>query len=251
MTRLYCPLPLAPQAVFDLPAAAARHAQVLRLQPGDPLSVFDDIGGAWTAEVVRMGRQEVSARILATRPVQARSLRAVTLAVGMPANERMDWLVEKATELGVTRLVPLTTERTVVRLQGERATKRVAHWQAIAAGACEQSGRDLLPLIEPVQSLGQWLRDGLSVVGDGALWMRLSLAPDAQKAARVTLGEHPALCAALGPEGGWSPAEEAALAQAGYAPVSLGSAVLRSETAALTVLARWADAEQSTTATTQ
>lgn len=251
MTRLHCPLPIAAGEGFELPPAAARHAQVLRLQPGDPLSLFDGRGGAWRAEVVSMGRQSVQARALAPRALQAVPGRPVTLAVGMPANERMDWLVEKATELGVTRLVPLLTERTVVRLQGERAEKRVAHWLAIAASACEQSGRDLLPCIEPVQSLGQWLRDGRSVVGREALWVRLSLGPDAQQAARVHLGSDQALCAALGPEGGWSPAEEALLAQAGYAPVSLGPAVLRSETAALTVLARWADAAPPTAATGQ
>ena len=135
MTRFYCPLPVELNAVFALPAAAARHAQVLRLQPGDPIQLFDGLGGAWRGEVMSMGRQEVQARALAPRAVQARPQQEVTLAVGMPANERMDWLVEKATELGVTRLVPLVTERTVVRLQGERASKRVAHWQAIAAGA--------------------------------------------------------------------------------------------------------------------
>ena len=251
MTRLHCPLPIVVGEGFELPATAARHAQVLRLQPGDPLSLFDGVGGAWSAEVVSMGRQSVHARALAPRALQAVPSRSVTLAVGMPANERMDWLVEKATELGVTRLVPLLTERTVVRLQGERAEKRVAHWLAIAASACEQSGRDVLPRIEPVQSLGQWLRDGRSVVGHAALWMRLSLSDGAQDGCSVRLAPGQALCAALGPEGGWSPSEEAALAQAAYAPVSLGPAVLRSETAALTVLARWADAGPPTTATGQ
>ena len=178
MTRLYCPLPVVLNEVFALPSAAARHAQVLRLQPGDLLQLFDGAGGAWTGEVVAMGRQDVQARALALRTAQALPARSVTLAVGMPANERMDWLVEKGTELGVTRLVPLVTERTVVRLQGERAAKRVAHWLAIAAGACEQSGRDMLPTIEPIQSLSQWL--GSARRDPGAFQMRLSLAPGAQ-----------------------------------------------------------------------
>jgi 16S rRNA (uracil1498-N3)-methyltransferase len=190
-----------------------------------------------------MGRQDVQARALALRPVQAVPAHKVTLAVGMPANERMDWLVEKATELGVTRLVPLLTERTVVRLQGERAAKRVAHWQAIAAGACEQSGRDLLPMIEPIQSLAQWLGD--SGREADSFRVRLSLAPGARASEDVVLASGQALCAALGPEGGWSAAEEQSLAGAGFEPVSLGQAVLRSETAALTVLARWADARSS------
>ncbi len=242
MARLYCPTPITLNAAFALPPAAARHVQVLRLQPGDALSLFDGQGGAYQAEVVSMGRQEVQARATSARPLQAVPERVVTLAVGMPANERMDWLVEKATELGVTRLVPLLTERTVLRLQGERAARRVAHWQAIAAAACEQSGRDLLPRIEPVQGLREWLdteRD------PETFRMRLSLTPESKPATDLFLPVTQALCAALGPEGGWSPAEEQALTQAGYAPVSLGSAVLRSETAALTVLARWACAAPS------
>ena len=243
MTRFYCPLPVELNAVFALPAAAARHAQVLRLQPGDPIQLFDGLGGAWRGEVVSMGRQEVQARALAPRTVQARPQQEVTLAVGMPANERMDWLVEKATELGVTRLVPLVTERTVVRLQGERASKRVAHWQAIAAGACEQSGRDVLPVIEPVQPLTTWLQT--QVHQDASFRMCLSLAPDAQDAATLTLSRAQAWCAALGPEGGWSANEEVALQRHGFTPVSLGPATLRSETAALTVLARWAIAAPS------
>jgi 16S rRNA (uracil1498-N3)-methyltransferase len=155
----------------------------------------------------------------------------------------MDWLVEKATELGVTRLVPLVTERTVVRLQGERAAKRVAHWLAIAAGACEQSGRDMLPVIEPIQNLSQWV--GSARRDPGAFQMRLSLAPGARLSEDVVLAPGQPVMAALGPEGGWSAAEEQALAGAGFEPVSLGQAVLRSETAALTVLARWADATSS------
>ena len=243
MTRLYCPLPVVLNEVFALPSAATRHAQVLRLQPGDLLQLFDGAGGAWTGEVVAMGRQDVQARALALRTAQALPARSVTLAVGMPANERMDWLVEKGTELGVTRLVPLVTERTVVRLQGERAAKRVAHWLAIAAGACEQSGRDMLPTIEPIQSLSQWL--GSARRDPGAFQMRLSLAPGARLSEDVVLAPGQPVIAALGPEGGWSAAEEQALAGAGFEPVSLGQAVLRSETAALTVLARWAIAAPS------
>lgn len=242
MARLYCPTTIELNEAFALPETAARHVQVLRLQPGDAIGLFDGQGGAYHAEVVSMGRQVVQVRATAARPLQAVPERRVTLAVGMPANERMDWLVEKATELGVTRLVPLLTDRTVVRLQGERATRRVAHWQAIAAAACEQSGRDLLPHIEPVQSLREWLQAERDPT---PLRIRLSLAPEAQPATSIVQESTRALHAALGPEGGWSPAEEQALAEAGHVPVSLGQAVLRSETAALTVLARWACAASS------
>jgi 16S rRNA (uracil1498-N3)-methyltransferase len=242
MVRLYCPTPITLNEAFALPETAARHVQVLRLQPGDAIRLFDGQGGAYEGRVVSMGRQEVQARATTARPLQAVPERAVTLAVGMPANERMDWLVEKATELGVTRLVPLLTERTVVRLHGERASRRVAHWQAIAAAACEQSGRDLLPRIEPVQSLREWLHADQD---PAPLRIRLSLAPESRRAEDLVIEANQALHAALGPEGGWSPAEEEILAETGYSPVSLGQAVLRSETAALTALARWACATSS------
>lgn len=250
MTRLYCPVPVPLGQAFDLPATAARHAQVLRLQPGDALDLFDGVGGVWTGQVFAMGRQSVQVRAEAPRTPSQRPARAITLAVGMPANERMDWLIEKATELGVSRVVPLLTQRTVVRLSGDRAEKRLAHWRAIAAGACEQSGRDHLPQIDAVQTLAQWLT---ASGHDGALGLRLrlSLAPGARSWTQVAPATDQALCAALGPEGGWDEAEEAALDRAGFAAVSLGSAVLRAETAALTVLARWADAGPSTSTPAQ
>jgi 16S rRNA (uracil1498-N3)-methyltransferase len=263
MTRLYCPLKLVVGEAFALPAAAARHAQVLRLQPGAALELFDGQGGVWRGQVLAMGRQTVQAQALSRREAPARTPeRAITLAVGMPANERMDWLVEKATELGVTRLVPLLTERSVLRLDGARAAKRLAHWQAIAVSACEQSGRDVLPEIAPVCSLKDWLAAQVSgsmtvsVAGSVAgaatdCRVRLSLAPDATPWQSLSLLPAQPLIAALGPEGGWSKTEERDLQQAGMLAVSLGAHVLRTETAALTVLARWATAAPSTSAPAQ
>jgi len=249
MKRLYCPGQPALGQAFDLPESAARHAQVLRLQPGDPIDLFDGLGGAWHAEIVSMGRQRVEAVARSHRAPLAPAEHPITLAVGMPANERMDWLVEKATELGVSRLVPLLTERAVLRLSGERAERRVGHWRAIAISACEQSGRDVLPVIAPVCTLDEWLTQS---AGDGAACrIRFSLGADAMPWRALTLTTGQALTAALGPEGGWSPAEEARLQAAGLRPVSLGSAVLRTETAAITVLARWADAGPSTSAPRQ
>ena len=178
------------------------------------------------------------------RNVSKAPTRTVTLLVGIPANERMDWLIEKATELGVAHIVPVLTERTVVRLAGERASKRLAHWIAIAVSACEQSGRDVLPQIGPIASLREGLNWALQDQPQ-ACRIRLSLAPEATPWGQLQAG-HPSLCAVLGPEGGFSASEELVLQQAGWAPVSLGDSVLRTETAALTVLARWADAGLST-----
>ena len=159
MPRFHVDLPLATRLETTLPAAAARHVQVLRLQPGATLTLFDGQGCDWDCELLSIGRSEVRVRIGQARAVDRELPIGVTLALGMPANDRMDWLVEKATELGVATIQPLLCERSVLRLAGERALKKVAHWQAIALAACEQSGRTRVPVIEPVRALPQWLRE--------------------------------------------------------------------------------------------
>lgn len=135
MPRFFCPAALATDDLLDLPAGAARHVQVLRLQPGDTITLFNHgpgwggpyPGGEFDATVTHMGRSDVQVRVATHHPVEREARRAVHLAVGMPANDRMDWLVEKATELGVASIQPLMTERSVLRLSGERADKKVAH----------------------------------------------------------------------------------------------------------------------------
>jgi 16S rRNA (uracil1498-N3)-methyltransferase len=140
-----------------LAPAAARHAQVVRLQPGDAVRLFNGAGGEWTAEIEHMGRKEVTVNVIAHQAIEREANNHVVLAVGMPANERMDWLVEKATELGVHRITPLMTERSVIRLTGERAEKKQAHWQAVAASASEQCGRNRVPVIDMPERLDAWL----------------------------------------------------------------------------------------------
>ena len=165
-------------ALIDLPPGAARHVQVLRLQPGAALRLFDGRGGEARARVERIGRSAVAVRVDGHEAVERELPLAVTLAVGMPANDRMDALVEKATELGAAAIVPLLAERSVLRLAGERADKRVAHWRGVAVAACEQCGRNRVPAIAPVQSLADWLR-GAPPAGDAAMRWLLSLAGDA------------------------------------------------------------------------
>ena len=135
MPRFFCDTALATGAEIDLPASAARHVQVLRLQPGHAVTLFNGMGGQWTAEVLLRGRSNVGVRVAAHDPVEREAARSVTLAIGMPANERMDWLVEKATECGVARIVPLHTQHSVLRLSAERATRKLAHCQGIAQAA--------------------------------------------------------------------------------------------------------------------
>ncbi len=166
---------LATGAELALPEVAARHVQVRRLQPGDALRLFDGRGSDWPAEVLAMGRREVRVRVAAPQPVARELPVAVTLACGMPANERMDALVEKATELGAAAIQPLLCERAVLRLEGERAERRRAHWEAVAVAACEQCGRARLPGVYPVAAFATWLA---ALPPDGAL--RIVLSTDAQ-----------------------------------------------------------------------
>lgn len=232
MPRFHVPLALRCGDELPLPAAAARHVQVLRLQPGDALTLFNGLeDGQWQAEVLRMGRSDVLVRVGAFEPVQAELATAVTLAVGMPANDRMDWLVEKATELGVAAIQPLMCERSVLRLSGERAQKKVDHWQAVAVSAAEQCGRARVPVLQTVLPLRDWLAHR----GDG---LHFVLSPQAPGPFRQQVRGHVgALSLVSGPEGGLSPAEEALCRAAGCVPVSLGPRILRAETAPLAALA--------------
>ncbi|MEY2952951.1 MAG: hypothetical protein RLZZ401_1038, partial [Pseudomonadota bacterium] len=217
MPRIFSPTPLCSNQTLVLRDAAARHVQVLRLQPGDALRLFDGSaapGGEFEATVLRMGRADVELLVGAHHAVEREAARAVHLAVGMPANERMDWLVEKATELGVASIQPLITERSVLRLSGERATKKQAHWQGIAVAACEQCGRNQLPRVHPVLHLGDWLGQRLPQAGTPALpaWV-LSLRAQVRPWQQLQAATGPVLLLS-GPEGGLSPAEEdLALAQ--------------------------------------
>jgi 16S rRNA (uracil1498-N3)-methyltransferase len=233
MPRFYCPGPLSSGALLELPAGAARHVQVLRLQPGGEITLFNGQGGEYLASVTRMGRSEVQVQVGAHQAVEREAARAVHLVLGTPANERMDWLVEKATELGVASITPLLTERSVLRLSGERAEKKQAHWQAIAIAAAEQCGRNRVPPVQALQTLTQWLQ---SAPDGAATRLLLSLHPEA----KTLLQAAPAAGALLflsGPEGGLSAAEEDAALAAGFKPVTLGPRVLRAETAPLAALA--------------
>lgn len=234
MPRFHCPTPLVTDALLELPAGAARHVQVLRLQPGDAITLFNgESTEEFDAVVTRMGRSNVQVQVGAPRATAREPVRRVHLAVGMPANDRMDWLVEKATELGVASIQPLMTERSVLRLNGERAEKKVAHWQSVAISACEQCGGNRLPTVHPVRTLAQWLK-ALPAMASDSQRLLLSL-----REGSVALHTRPLTQEAVflsGPEGGLGGAEEdMALAQ-GFAPVSLGPRVLRAETAALAAL---------------
>jgi len=257
MPRIYCPTSLLTGAPLSLPSAAARHVQVLRLQPGDALTLFNgdsvSVGGEFNATITRMGRSDVEVIVGEHDLVEREAAVPVHLVLGMPANERMDWLVEKATELGVASIQPLMTERSVLRLTGERAEKKQLHWQSIAIAACEQCGRNRVPMVHPIMSLSAWLKANTAPAANGhpqqALQrLILSLQPGTQalqgmlKAEWAGQGHGANHDSALGfmvmsgPEGGLSPQEETSARVAGFLPVTLGVRTLRAETAALAAL---------------
>lgn len=241
--RFHCASALAVGQTVSLAPAVARHVQVLRLQPGDTICLFNgsaggaaDAGcGEYGARILSMGRQDVQVSVIGYRPTERETERAIHLAIGMPANERMDWLVEKATELGVASIQPLMTERSVVRLSHERARRRTEHWSGIAIAACEQCGRNQVPVVRAASGFAQWataLPPGaagdarfVQSLQNGSMPLRQLIAGPDFKPRAVTL--------LSGPEGGLSPPEEAMAISLGFVPVSLGTRVLRSETAAL------------------
>ena len=249
--RFYADVALLPGTSVSLPDSTARHVQVLRLQPGDRITLFNGQGipadngeaaseGEFEATVERMGRSDVDVMIGPYTATHREATREVHLAVGMPANERMDWLVEKATELGAASIQPLMSERSVLRLKSERADKKLVHWRGIAVAACEQSGRNRLPVIHEVRTLADWLK-ALTMKqppNEGGVRLLLSLQPGTRPLAAVLPATQPAgaLTFLSGPEGGLSLAEEAAALSCGFAPVTLGPRVLRAETAPLACL---------------
>jgi 16S rRNA (uracil1498-N3)-methyltransferase len=256
--RLFVDSTLTEGNELALPPAAARHAQVRRVQPGDRLTLFDGAGSDWPATVLAMGRSEVLVRLGAPQAVHHELPLAITLALGMPANDRMDMVVEKATELGAVGIQALHTERSVLRLHGERGLRKQAHWLGIAQAACEQSGRARVPQVAPVLALPDWLaqlqagdagkgldaanrRAADAMPSSAALRLVLSLRADAKPLAGLADWAAPPRAASVvflsGPEGGLSSAEEDAARLQGFVPVSLGARVVRADTAPLAALA--------------
>ena len=220
---------------MELPADTSRHIQVLRLQPGAAITLFDGRGGEYEACILQMGRHTVAARIDSHQTLERESAVYSHIVIGMPANERMDWLVEKATELGVARITPLMTAHGVLRLNAERAHKRQLHWLGIAQAACAQSGRNTLPQIDVPQSWSAWLST-LPQDDSGSRWV-LSLS--AASTPMNALAQTQRVVLLSGPEGGLSREEETQAVERGFLPVRLGARVLRAETAPLAVLSHW------------
>jgi 16S rRNA (uracil1498-N3)-methyltransferase len=241
LNRIYFSDPIPEHGRCRLPPAKAHHiAHVLRLAAGDAVVLFDGRGGAWDGRIAAIARGEVEVQIGGARAEDRESPLVVTLAQAVSSGERMDYTVQKAVELGVHAIQPLLAERCVVRLSGERAHKRVAHWQAVASSACEQCGRNTVPEVRPLIGLREWLSGAAAAPG-----LRLLLAP--QATLRLHELERPAGGVTLlaGPEGGFAAGEIDDVLRAGFRTLRLGPRVLRSETAAVAALAalqlRWGD----------
>lgn len=235
--RFFVDTALVADAVLPLPEPVVRHVQVLRLATGDAITLFNGQGGSHAATLAEIGKRHALARVGAHDAAEAETPFAVTLAQGLAGGDKMDWLIEKAVELGVTAIQPLQASRSVVRLSGDRAAKRQAHWQALVQAACEQCGRNRLPAVAPVATLEAWLAGApasgarllLSPRASGSLADLAATHRDAWRATGVTL--------LIGPEGGLSADEEDAARRAGFIGVTLGPRILRTETAGLACLA--------------
>jgi 16S rRNA (uracil1498-N3)-methyltransferase len=236
--RIYTAQALDSNAVFNLEPEPSRHlARALRMRAGDSLTLFNGRGGEYPAELIDVSNRNVQVRTGACMARDCDSNLDIQLGIAVSRGERMDWIVQKATELGVNSVTPLATEHAGVKLSVERADKKIRHWTQVAISACEQCGRNKLPEIHPMQELVSWLAATLAE-------RKFVLHHRATMAAET--GDSPASVALLvGPEGGLSSAEIETAERAGYAALSLGPRVLRTETAPLAAIAilqsRWGD----------
>ena len=231
--RIHVETPLAAHAEIGLPEAQAHHAaHVLRLREGEELVLFDGSGGEWRGRIAAIGKREVRVALERHDPVERETPIAMTLVQALAAAERMDYTVQKAVELGARAIETVVAQKSVVRLSGERAVARAAHWQRIAVSACEQSGRNRIPAVAAPVPFTSWLRIPRPEA------VKLLASPGARDSLRDALAAKPAsLVIAVGPEAGFADDEEAAMDAAGFVRVHLGPRILRTETVAPAMLA--------------
>ncbi|WP_292979341.1 16S rRNA (uracil(1498)-N(3))-methyltransferase [Nitrosomonas sp.] len=240
--RFFHPSPICNSEQITLTSANSHHAiQVLRLKQGDSITLFDGTGGEFSGHLVQTGKSGCVVQIESHLPIERESPLAIELAQAICANEKMDWIIQKAVEQGVTRIQPLITRRTLIRLDGERAGKRWQHWQNIIIAACEQCGRNTLPQFLPLLPLTHWLEQKLAEKqqhGNPA-GHHIMLSPVASLRLAELPVPQPGECLTLltGPEGGFAEEETDIARLAGFIPIRLGSRILRTESAALAAIA--------------
>jgi len=233
MPRFYCPPPLPPSGSFDLPPEAAHHAaRVLRLREGDPVEIFDGSGNECRGQISAIiGKRVTVGNISATKADRESPLHVV-LAQALSSSEKMDWVIQKATELGVTGIQPLDTERSVARLAPERITKRLEHWRQVAVSACEQCGRNTFPQIYAPLDIMSWLQQ----MRESRI-AKFILLPDAAVSLHSHAKPQDKVALLIGAEGGFTQAESASALRCGFIPIRMGARVMRTETAAIAGLA--------------
>jgi 16S rRNA (uracil1498-N3)-methyltransferase len=232
VTRLHVEAPLPVGARIALPESVAGHlVRVLRAQAGDACVLFNGDGHDYDARIVAAGKRDAEVEILAARAIGNESPLRIVLLQALARGEKMDWILQKATELGVDAIVPVASERSEVRLDGERADKRIAHWRSVVVSACEQSGRATVPAVAAPGPLAQ------AVAGLPASTQRLLLDPLATQGMRMLDVAAGGIVLAIGPEGGWSARDLAMLRGNGFEGLRLGPRVLRTETAGIAAIA--------------
>lgn len=233
MPRFYCRPPLPDGGTFELPADAAHHAiRVLRLREGDLLEIFDGQGNVVQGVIDGLVGKRVVISDLRLVSSDRESPLPITLAQSLTSSEKMDWIVQKATELGVTEIQPLDTERSVARLTAERAAKRLEHWHQVIVSACEQCGRNVLPRIHPPLDIMAWLVGMRANAGN-----KLILLPDGAVSLKALAAAAQPSVLLIGPEGGFTKLEAESAIDCGFQAIRMGARVLRTETAAIAGLA--------------
>lgn len=231
MSRFYCSFPLSPNTIFRLPESTVRHINSLRLKNGETIILFSDDGNEYPALLKIDGKNAYYAKVLEKKAICRESPVHITLIQVVSTGEKMDFTVQKATELGVAEIYPVLSERSNVRLSGERAEKRRNRWQEIAIAACEQCGRNIVPKIMAVKTLTNVLQQ--LPPADKYLLLspqgKLKLGKITDKPKKIVL--------LIGAEGGFSPAENTAACQAGFISITLGKRILRTETASIATIA--------------
>ena len=235
LTRVFLDVALAPGATVALSEQTASHlVRVLRLREGDTCVLFNGDGRDHRARIVESGKRRTVVEVLGAEPVENESPLRIVLLQGIARGEKMDLILQKATELGVARIVPVESERSEVRLDGARLARRIEHWRAVVVAACEQCGRARLPEIEAPVAIG-----AIGGIAHPA-GLRLTLDPQGEHALPALASRMPAdggVAIAIGPEGGWAPRDREQLRAAGYEGLRLGPRILRTETAGLAAIA--------------
>jgi 16S rRNA (uracil1498-N3)-methyltransferase len=232
VNRVHVAESIAGRQTYDLSGATANHVgRVLRLRSGDPLVLFDGRGGEYAATIKGLGKDRVTVTVGEHVAVDRESPLSITLVQGISRGERMDLVMQKATELGVKHIVPIATERSVVRMNEGQTRRKHEHWRAIAIAACEQCGRNRVPEVRSAIKWSNWLADRVPAAA--------SLLLSTHCATRLTsvLAAAPTVELLIGPEGGLTPEEENAALAAGFRAVNLGPRVLRTESAAIAAIA--------------